>query len=127
MGQERARESPALSFSQLPQTMAMPESERDTRGQPRERPDPASSCKPAERSGPKGEISLGSQTPRELPACLDSGCFWKVTGPEKRQSCRCGGGSRSGHGGKHRAQQPHGHQTVSSSSAVGKALLLLAS
>lgn len=77
MGQERARESPALSFSQLPQTMAMPESERDTRGQPRERPDPASSCKPAERSGPKGEISLGSQTPESCQLALTADVFGK--------------------------------------------------
>ena len=68
---------PSSLFPQLPQTMAMPESERDTRGQPRERPDPASSSKPTERSGPKGEVSLGSQTPESCQLALTVDVFGK--------------------------------------------------
>lgn len=76
-GTGASKRSPSSLISSAATDNGMPEPERDTRGQPRERPDPASSSKPAERSGPKGEISLGSQTPESCQLALTADVFGK--------------------------------------------------
>lgn len=127
-GTGASKSSPSSLISSAATGRAVPEPDRNRRGQARERPDPTAPQAPPNQPrelAPRGEISLGSQTPESSQLAWTADPLWKVAGPEKHRGCGCGRGSKWGHGGK--PSGPRGQQTADSSSAVGRALGLLAS
>lgn len=105
-GTGASKSSPSSLISSAATGRAVPEPDRNRRGQARERPDPTAPQAPQappnqpRELAPRGEISLGSQTPESSQLAWTADPLWKVAGPEKHRGCGCGRGSKWGHGGK---------------------------